>query len=145
MRLSSRGTPRQEYGEFGSCQHTVRRLALTTVSSTANTTGVNVTQFGSPGLTLVFDCSATAGAGSLAIAVEASTDDSTYAAVSGATTTVAASGVTILFVPNFSGTYLRLAQVLSGTSVTYSCIIYGQPADTTTETGHSNSPGDTPA
>jgi hypothetical protein len=119
----------------------LRVKASTTVSSTADTTGVDVTQFGSNGLTFIFDCSATAGAGSLAIKVqECATSGGSYTDVSGATITVAASGVQTLFVPNIKQKYVCLDQTLTGTSVTYSCIAYGQPQDATVDQGYTNSP-----
>lgn len=118
----------------------VRVKASTTVSSTANTTGVNLEQFTGNGITLIFDCSAVVGGGSLAQSVEESYDDSTYAAISGATATIDASGLTLLFIPNFQGPYLRVAQALTGTSVTYSVNAYGQPGDATTSEGYTTSP-----
>jgi hypothetical protein len=119
----------------------VRIKASTTVSGTADTTGVDVTQFGSNGLTFIFDCSATAGAGSLAIKVqECATSGGSYTDVSGATITVDASGVSTLFVPNIKQKYVLLDQTLTGTSVTYSCIAYGQPQDATVDQGYTNSP-----
>jgi hypothetical protein len=119
----------------------LRIKASTTVSATADTTGVDVTQFGSNGLTFIFDCSATAGAGSLAIKVqECATSGGTYTDVTGATTTVAASGVTTLFVPNVKRQFVCLDQTLTGTSVTYSCVVYGQPQDATVDQGYTNAP-----
>jgi hypothetical protein len=112
----------------------------TTVAATANTTGVDVTQFKGNGITLIFDASAVAGAGSLAIAVEHSYDNTTFAAITGATITVDASGVTTLFIPNVARSFIRLAQTLTGTSVTYSCTAYGQPGDATVDSGFTNSP-----
>lgn len=119
----------------------VRVVASSTVSATANTTGVDVTQFTGNGVTLIFDCSAVVSSGSLAIQVQASdTLGSGYANVTDATATVNASGVTTLFVPNFQGKFLRLAQTLTGTSVTYSCVLYGQPGDATASSGYTNAP-----
>lgn len=120
----------------------VRIKASTTVSATADTTGVDITQFnGGNGMTFIFDCSATAGAGSLAIKVqECATSGGTYTDVTGATITVAASGVTTLFVPNVLQPYVCLDQTLTGTSVTYSCIAYGQPGYATTSAGYTVSP-----
>lgn len=114
--------------------------ASSTISGTANTTGVNLSQYSGNGITLIFNCSAVAGGGSLAESVEESYDDSTYAAISGATTTVAAAGVTLLFIPNFQGPYLRVAQTLTGTSVTYSILAYGQPGESTSSEGYTTSP-----
>lgn len=118
----------------------VRVKASTTVSSTADTTGVDVSQFGSNGITLIFDCSATDGAGSLAIQVEEGDTTSGGTNVTGATITVDASGVSTLFIPNVSKKYILLAQTLTGTSVTYSCIAYGNPQDATTSQGYTVSP-----
>ena len=119
----------------------LRIKASSTVSGTADTTGVDVSQFTSNGLTFIFDCSAVAGAGSLAIKVqECATSGGTYTDVSGATITVDASGVSTLFVPNIKQQYVLLDQTLTGTSVTYSCIAYGQPQDATTSQGYTNSP-----
>lgn len=115
----------------------------TTVAATANTTGVSLQSFDSNGITLIFQVSAIAGSGSLAISVEESYDDSTYTAVSGATDTLNTSDVgtvSTLFIPNFQGPYLRLAQTLTGTSVTYSAIAYGNPAAATDSAGFTTSP-----
>lgn len=114
----------------------------TTVSATANTTGVDVSQFNSNGITLILDTSAVAGSGVLTVAVEGSLAlASGYSAISGASTTLSAAGLTLLFIPNFLGTYLRLAQTLvSGTSVTYTAIVYGDPEAKTTSEIYTNSP-----
>lgn len=114
-----------------------------TISGTANTTGVDLSGFDSNGITLIFQVSAITGSGSLAISVEESYDDSTYSAVSGATDTLNTTDVgtvSTLFVPNFQGPYLRLAQTLTGTSVTYSAIAYGNPAAATDSAGYTTSP-----
>lgn len=118
----------------------VRVKASSTVSSTADTTGVDVSQFGSNGITLIFDCSATAGAGSLAIQVEEGDTSTGGTDITGATITVDASGVSTLFIPNVSKKYIVLEQTLTGTSVTYSCIAYGNPQDATTSQGYTVSP-----
>jgi len=118
----------------------VRVKASSTVSSTADTTGVDISQFGSNGVTLIFDCSATAGAGSLAIQVEEGDTSSGGTNITGATITVDASGVSTLFIPNVSKKYILLAQTLTGTSVTYSCVCYGNPQDATTSQGYTVSP-----
>lgn len=119
----------------------VRVKASTTVSSTADTTGVDLSQFKGNGVTLIFDCSATAGAGSLAIQVKQSdTSGGSYSAITGATITVDASGLSTLFIPNVSKPYILLTQTLTGTSVTYSCNAYGQPGDSTVDSGFTNSP-----
>lgn len=115
----------------------------TTVSSTANTTGVNLKQFDSGGITLIFQVSAIAGGGSLAISAEESYDDVTYSAITGATDTFNTSDVgtvSTLFIPNFQGPYLRLAQTLTGTMATYSYIVYGNPAAATSSAGYSTAP-----
>lgn len=118
----------------------VRLKASTTVSSTADTSGVDISQFKSNGVTIIFDCSAVS-SGSLAIQVkECATSGGSYTAVSGATATVDASGVTTLFVPNVKEKYILLAQTLTGTSVTYSALVYGQPDAATTATGHTVAP-----
>lgn len=114
--------------------------ASSTVSSTADTTGVDVSQFGSNGVTLIFHCSAVAGAGSLAIQVEEGDTTSGGTNVSGATITVNAAGVSTLFIPNVTKKYILLAQTLTGTSVTYSCLAYGHPQDATVSQGYTNSP-----
>ena len=121
-------------------QNIVSVKAATTVSGTANTTGVDLSQYSGNGITLIFNCSAVAGSGSLAESVEQSYDDSTYAAISGATITVAAAGVSLLFIPNFQGPYLRVAQTLTGTSVTYSILAYGQPGEATASEGYTTAP-----
>lgn len=118
----------------------VRVAASSTVSSTADTTGVDISQFGSNGITLIFDCSATSGSGSLAIQVEEGDTSSGGTNITGATITVNASGVSTLFIPNVSKKFILLAQTLTGTSVTYSCIAYGNPQDATTSQGYTNSP-----
>lgn len=118
----------------------VRVAASSTVSSTADTTGVDISQFGSNGITLIFDCSATAGGGSLAIQVEEGDTNTGGTDIAGATITVAASGVSTLFIPNVSKKFIVLEQTLTGTSVTYSCIAYGNPQDATTSQGFTNSP-----
>ena len=113
------------------------------MSSTANTTGVDLSQFDSGGITLIFQVSAIAGGGSLAISAEESYDDVTYSAITGATDTLNTSDVgtvSTLFIPNFQGPYLRLAQTLTGTSVTYSYIVYGNPAAATSSAGYSTAP-----
>lgn len=115
--------------------------ATTVVSGTASTTGVDVSQFTGNGITLIFEVSAVVGAGSLAQSVEASdVSGSGYAAVTGATTTLNATGLYTLFIPNFQGKYLRITQTLSGTSVAYSAIVYGQPNDATTSAGFTIAP-----
>lgn len=115
--------------------------ASTTVSGTADTTNVDVSQFKSDGITLIFHCSAVAGAGSLAIVVqESDTSGSGHTSITGATITVAAAGVSTLFIPNVTKKYILLDQTLTGTSVTYSCLAYGQPAETTTDEGYSTAP-----
>lgn len=119
----------------------VRVKASSTVSSTADTSFVDISQFKGNGVTLIFDCSATAGAGSLAIQVqEGETAAATPASVTGATITVDASGVQTLFIPNVSKPFILLDQTLTGTSVTYSCIAYGHPGEATTSSGYTNSP-----
>ena len=119
----------------------LRIKGSTTVSSTADITAVDVSGFNTGnGITLIFDCSAVAGAGSLAIVIKGSDDNSSFTAITGATITVAAAGVSLLFIPNFVGKYLQLSQTLTGTSVTYSCIAYGIPEATTTSEGYTTSP-----
>lgn len=128
-------------GYLGS-RNVLRVKASSTVSSTADTTNVDMSQFtGSNGVTFIFDCSAVVSSGSLAIVVkESDTSGSGHTAVTGATTTVNASGVTTLFVPNISKRYVLLEQTLTGTSVTYSCVAVGQPGQLTTSAGYTNSP-----
>lgn len=121
-------------------ENLLRIKTSSTVSSTADTSGVDVTQFKGNGITLIFDCSAVVSSGSLAIQVKESNDNSTFTAITGATITVDASGVTTLFIPNVSKTYLLLAQTLSGTSVTYSCVAYGQPGAATSSSGYTTAP-----
>jgi hypothetical protein len=120
----------------------IRIKASTTVSATADTTGVDVSQFKGNGVTFIFDCSAVAGAGSLAIKIqECATSGGTYTDVAGVPTiTVAASGVTTLFVPGIALKFVCLDQTLTGTSVTYSCIAYGQPGDATVSQGYTIAP-----
>lgn len=114
-----------------------RLKASTTVSGSADLSGVDISAFDTGnGITLIFDCSAVVGAGSLAIQVKESDDNSTFTTVSGALVTVAASGVTMLFIPNMSKKYLQLSQTLTGTSVTYSCVAYGVPEQATGSEGY---------
>lgn len=119
--------------------------ASTTVSGSADTTGVDLTQYDSNGITLIFPVSAVTGSGSLAIKVQESYDNVTYTDVPDGTTTLDTTDVgtnppTTLFVAKFQGPYLRLDQTLTGTSVTYSCIAYGNPADATSSAGYSTQP-----
>jgi len=120
----------------------IKRIkASATVSGSADSTGVDISTFDcGNGLTLIFDCSAVAGGGSLAIAVAESDDDSSYSAISGATITVAVSGVTKLFIPNVSKKYIRLGMTLTGTSVTFSCVAIGVPHQTTSSEGYTTAP-----
>lgn len=111
--------------------------ATTVVSGSADTTGVDVSQFTGNGITLIFEVSAVVGAGSLAVVPKGSdVVGSGYVATAGATITLSAVGLYTLFIPNFQGKFLNLGQTLSGTSVAYSAIVYGQPNDATVSSGY---------
>lgn len=116
--------------------------ASSTVSGSADTSDVDITNFNAGnGITLIFHCSAVAGAGSLAIQVqESATNGGTASDITGATITVDEAGLQTLFIPNVSKPFIQLEQTLTGTSVTYSCVAYGQPGHATTSEGFTVSP-----
>ena len=121
----------------------VRGFASTLINGTATTTGIDLSQFDSNGITLIFDCSAVVGAGSLALQVQSSKDNVTFANITGATATVNAAGLTLLYSPNCPNRYICIVQTLTGTSVTYSWNAYGNPAMSTTSGGYTTSPAGT--
>lgn len=115
--------------------------ARRTVSGSATTTGVDISQFGGNGVTLVFYTDTVTSSGNVTATVQHSDDNSTFASVSGATQTLSATGLVALFVPNVAKKYLRLSWALnSGTSIAVSTILYGHMQDATTTQGYTVSP-----
>lgn len=115
--------------------------ARRTVNGSATTTGIDVAQFGGNGVTLLFYVDTVTASGNVTATVQDSADNSTFATVTGATATLTATGLTLLFVPNVAKQYLRVSWALnSGTSIAVSTFVYGNPQDATTSQGYTNSP-----
>lgn len=116
--------------------------ARRTVSGSATSTSVDVSQFKSNGLTLVFIVDTVTSSGNVTATVQHSdASGSGQASITGATKTLTATGLSTLFVPNAAKKYLNLSWALnSGTSIAVTVLVYGQPDDATVFQGYTNSP-----
>lgn len=115
--------------------------ARRTVSGSATTTGVDISQFKGNGVTLISYVDTVTSSGNVTATVQHSDDNSTFASVSGATVTLTATGLAVTFVPNVAKKYLRLSFALnSGTSIAVSNFLFGSPDMATTSSGYTNSP-----
>lgn len=112
-----------------------------TVSGGANSAGVDVTQFKGNGVTVVAYVDTVTSSGNVTATVQESHDNISFAAVTGATLSLTATGLATVFVPNVSRKYLRLSFVLnSGTSLAVSHFVYGQPGEATTGSVYTTAP-----
>lgn len=116
--------------------------ARRTVSGSATSTSVDVTQFRGNGVTLIFYVDAVNSSGNVTATIQHSdSSGSGQVSLTGMTQTLTATGIAVLFVPNISKKYLNISWALnSGTSVVVSTIIYGQPDMATTSAGYTNAP-----
>ena len=116
--------------------------ARRTVSGSATTTSVDVSQFSGNGVTLVFYVDTVSSSGNVTATVQHSAaSGSGQASISGATKVLSATGVYTLFVPNVAYKYVNISWALnSGTSIAVSTILYGQPQDATVNQGYTNAP-----
>lgn len=116
--------------------------ARRTVSGSATTTSVDVSQYKGNGVSLIFYVDTINSSGNVTATIQASdTSGSSQVSITGATQTLSATGLYILFIPNVLGKYLNISWSLnSGTSVVVSTFAYGQPGEMTTNEGYTTAP-----
>ena len=132
----------QPYSGYLYARNLVLLDARRTVSGSATTTSVDVSQFSGNGVTLVFIVDTVSSSGNVTATVQHSAaSGSGQASITGATKNLTATGVSTLFVPNAAYKYLNLSWALnSGTSIAVTVLVYGQPQDATVNQGYTNAP-----
>lgn len=116
--------------------------ARRTVSGSATSSSVDVSQYKGGGLTLIFYVDTVTASGNVTATVQHSdTSGSGQTSITGATLTLSATGLAVLFVPNVLYKYLNISWALnSGTNIAVSTIAHGQPGETTTSSGYTTAP-----
>lgn len=116
--------------------------ARRTVSGSATTTSVDVTQSKGNGVTLIFVVDTVTASGNVtATAQHSDASGSGQASLTSMTLVLSATGVYTLFVPNASKKYLDVSWALnSGTSIAVTTLLYVQPDMATTSAGYTIAP-----